>query len=93
MYRRRGLADAAAMAESFAVELEDAIRSWLAEELTLDKAADESGYSYSSLQKRIANGDLPNVGGKGSPRVRRSDLPCKGGGFSEPDLAALVLRA
>ena len=48
-----------------------------AEALTLEKAAAESGFSYSALEKLIRRGELPNLGQKGRPRVRRGDLPRK----------------
>ena len=44
---------------------------------TLEQAAVESGYSYSALQKMVADGELMNVGKKGAPRIRRGDLPKK----------------
>lgn len=79
LFRRRGLEESARQAESYAAELEARVREWQMEALPLDQAATESGYSYSHLQQRIAEGSLPNAGEKGSPRIRRSDLPVKGG--------------
>lgn len=65
------------------------------EALTLEQAAQESGYSYSQLQKLLAGGTLPNVGAKNHPRVRRGALPRKPGtqqpdDGGEPQLAVLV---
>ena len=60
-----------------AEELEQAQREEQLEELTLQEAADASGFSYSAIQKMVSNGELTNVGEKGSPRIRRGDLPRK----------------
>lgn len=71
-------ADSSAKAlQACSVELEAELRSWLEESLTLEEAAAESGYSYSSLQKRVAGSEILNAGDKGSPRIRRRDLPYK----------------
>lgn len=51
---------------------------WDNEPLTLQQAAEESGYSYSALEKKLASGELENVGEKGRPRLRRGDSPRKG---------------
>ena len=58
----------------------------------------ESGYSYSSLQKRVGAGEIPNAGDQGNPRVQRCHLPWKAARkelkleSGEPDLAADILR-
>jgi hypothetical protein len=96
LLRRRG-ADAQATAlESCASELEEEGGRLALEALTLEQAAEESGYSYHALQKMVANGRLPNAGGRHRPRIRRRDLPKKpstglGGAKGEPDLASMVL--
>ena len=68
------------------------------EPLTLDEAAAESGYTYSSLQQMVSGDRLRNIGTKHSPRVCRRDLPRKArapeserveGG---PDLAQEILE-
>ena len=79
-----------------ASELEQAQREWELKELTLQEAEAESGYSYSALQKMVAGGQLENVGDKGSPKVRRRDLPRRprsaaASRFEEPDLAEELL--
>ena len=76
--------------------LEEHSREWETEPLTLEEAAGESGYSYSSLQQQVASGEIPNVGETGRPRVRRKDLPRKAPTRSheeegEPDIAAEIL--
>ena len=99
LFRRRGMGESGRLMESVAEDLEARLREWELEALSLEAAAEESGYSYSSLQQKVAKGELPNAGGKGSPRVRRCDLPLKGG-RSQPrlepsnlDLADQVLLA
>lgn len=45
------------------------------EELNLTQAAELTGYSADHLGKLVRKGTLTNYGKKGSPRVRRSELP------------------
>ncbi len=95
--RRRGAPEQAEALESCTEELEAALREHDLEALTLNEASHESGFSYSSLQKRVASGELRNVGNKHCPRVRRGDLPRKAGQLprrpsdGEPDLAGTIL--
>ncbi len=98
MLERRGLEREARMVESFACELEQRLRTWLDELLTLDAAAGEVGTTYDAIRKRIARGDLPNSGRQGAPRIRRADLLNANGDklrlvSGEPDIAEAVLRA
>jgi len=72
---QRGLREAAALMESLADELESTAEASLEEMLTLAEAAETSGYSYSSLERMVRRGEIPNAGAKGSPRIRRRDLP------------------
>jgi hypothetical protein len=65
--------------ERCASDLERSLAEWDLEALTLQRAADESGYSYGHLQRLVSEGELANVGTSGSPRVRRGDLPRKPG--------------
>ena len=62
-----------------AVELEEAVRDAQEENLTLQEAAATSGYSIDHLRHLVGDGKIPNVGRRGSPRVRRGDLPMKPG--------------
>ena len=62
-----------------ATEIELAAREHEREALTIPQAADESGYSRDHLRALVASGDIPNAGVKGSPRIRRRDLPMKPG--------------
>ena len=98
LLRRRGLEREARMVESFAAQLEERLQEWELQELTLEEAATELGLKYDTVQRRVACGELPNAGRKGSPRVRRRDL--YGGASStphlvtesgEPDIASEVL--
>ena len=91
--RHRGAVLQAEVLEQCAAELEACERERGLEQLTLEQAAAESGYSYSQLQKLVGSGALTNVGDKHRPRVRRGELPRKAGRVQpegEPDLAALV---
>ena len=96
LFRRRGAIEAAATLEGCADELDNAFRLWCLEALTLERAAEESGYSYAHLQRLVCEGQLENVGKHGSPRIRRCDLPRKTGrasrrGDGERDLADEIL--
>ena len=99
MLRRRGAPQQADALESCADELEAALRQHEQEALTLQEASEESGYSYSALQKMVATGKLARVGNKHTPRVRRRDLPRKARQHlsdqldGEPDLAARILAS
>jgi hypothetical protein len=87
----------ATLLESCADDLETVLRERELEALTLKEASQESGYSYSALQKMVANNTLANVGDAYRPRVRRGDLPRKPGQLlrpdadSEPDLVGRIL--
>ena len=92
--RRCGHERTADLCERHAQELEGAVRVWWAEPLGLQQAAEETGLSYRAIQKRVERGQVPNVGKKGAPRVRRCDLYDGGGPrleTGEPDLAEEVL--
>jgi hypothetical protein len=91
---------APAAAEAFkraAAELEAVIRSADDQPLTLSDAASESGYSAERLRHMLADGELPNAGRKGAPRIRRADLPRKrrkdAGRFDAAAAATRILRA
>ena len=48
--------------------------------LTLQQAARLGHGKYSTLQKKVASGDIPNVGRKGAPRVLRADVEAHSNG-------------
>lgn len=89
--RRRKATDLAELLEDCATELEAEERERALEALTLEQAVSESGYTYSALQKMLAEGELPNAGKKGKPLVRRGDLPRKARRALTPDLANAVI--
>jgi len=63
--------------ELAASEIESALLVDGAELLTLQEAAQISGYSADHLGRLVRSGRLPNHGRKHAPRVRRADLPMK----------------
>lgn len=92
--RKLGADSQAHTLEYCADELERIQREWELEALTLEQAAEESGYSYSAIQSKVASGEIQNLGVKHSPRVRRCDLPRKSSRAKPeavPDLAGEIL--
>ena len=81
--------DGATVYRRLADRLEAALLEYETEPLTLDAAAHEVGVSYTTMQRRVARGDVPNIGKRGTPRVRRCDLH---GVPTGPDLAARALH-
>ena len=75
----------AAISRLHIAELKEAVRLQQDEALTLSKAALESGFSEDHLRHQVAEGQIPNVGRKGAPRIRRADLPLKRNGQSRTD--------
>lgn len=71
--RRRGASGPAEALESAAEELEERLREWGWELLSLEQAAKEAGVSYDTMQRKVGR-EIPNAGEKGAPRVRRCDL-------------------
>jgi len=53
------------------------------EKLSLEEAANLSGYSRDHIGRLIRSGSLPNAGRHGRPRVRRADLPRKPKGLPD----------
>ena len=86
-----GLSQPADQMEAMAAELEDRITEWLDEGLTLEQSARESRHTYNHLQASVADGKLPHAGERGEPRIRRRDLPVKGGHRGAPSIAEMVL--
>ena len=66
--------DGAVICTDLADRIESITEQWWIEELTLQQAADERGLSYDTVQRKVSNAELPNVGRKHAPRVRRCDL-------------------
>ena len=66
---------------ALAEELQHTLRDQQDAVLTLTEAAAEGGYAVDTLSRMIRDGRLANVGRKHAPRIRRSDVPRKGGGL------------
>ena len=86
----------AAVVRRLADELDAALSTVADEPLTLAQAAQESGYSRGRLRHMVAAGQVPNLGRKGAPRLRRGDLPHKaksaGSAFDAAAVAGTILR-
>ena len=82
-----------------AQQLEQYVEQCAEEPLKLGQAAAESGYTPGHLGRLVLEGSIPNAGMKGSPRIRRRDLPRKPpprprrSDSDGPDLARKVLGA
>ncbi len=71
--------------ETCAAALEEALASEGDVALTLRQAAEESGYSADHLGRLIRDGEIPNAGRPGAPRIARGDLPIKPEVASRPE--------
>lgn len=97
---RRYDPDLARFFEAVAEDLDVYEREYHLEALTLEQAAQESGYSKDHLSRLVVEGRIENVGKKGAPRTRRGDLPRKPKPAErtprlengDPDVAGEVLR-
>ena len=72
----------AAVLRRVAQELDIAACEHDEEPLTITQASAESGFSADHLRSLVATGEIPNAGRRGSPRIRRRDLPMKPGARS-----------
>lgn len=77
--REYGAKGQARACEKHAEELENRLRHWEMEALSVAEAAEESGYTTRHVRRLIEDGTLPNAGDSSSPKVRRRDLPRKPG--------------
>lgn len=87
LMRQRGLEREARLEESIVEEIETALRAWQHEELTVQEAAEESGYSPKTLRRMVRKGRIPDSRPDASQaeiRIRRRDLPRKPGGERDP---------
>ena len=69
-------------AEAFrccARELEAVLLHCQEERLSLAEASRIGGYSIDHLQRQVAAGKIANAGRRGSPSIRRADVPMKPG--------------
>lgn len=62
---------------SAADELDAALIEAADATLTLAEASQESGFSPRRLRELLSDGTIPQAGRKGSPRIKRADLPRK----------------
>lgn len=76
-YHEHALDPVARAYERCADQLEEALDSEHNEALTLQEAAEESGYSADHLGRLVRDGKIPNAGRPGAPRIKRGDLPLK----------------
>lgn len=81
--RRRGAPNQADALEAAAEDVEAACAEYRLEHLTVSEAADLGGYSESRLYELLEEGTIPNVGRRGAPRIRRSDVPRRPGHRSD----------
>lgn len=81
----RGLNEFAKVGRRFADRLDKWTKNYNEEELTLDQAAKESGFTKDHLFRLLHDGKLKNVGEPRAPRIRREDLPRKPGYRLLPD--------
>ena len=78
----RGLSEPARLIRSVADELEAVLGRQGSELLTLQEAAEVSGYSSDHLGRLVRDGQIPNAGRPRAPRICRSDLPNKTAGLT-----------
>jgi hypothetical protein len=76
--RRLGAESQARILDFCADELAAAFSRAADELLSLQRAAQESGYSVDHLCRLLREGRIPNSGRKAKPLIRRCDLPHKG---------------
>jgi hypothetical protein len=77
--RKRGDERGATLMMGMIEELSDALSASGGEVVTLKEAARISTYSAGHLARMIRAGDVPNAGRPNSPKLRRADVPTKGG--------------
>ena len=68
----------AALADQVIADLRE-IQASDADIVTLAEAHALGGYSVDHLQRLVSNGKIENMGRRGSPRIRRSDVPIRPG--------------
>lgn len=96
--RAYGADGPAAACERHAEELEDAWAAYWRTELSVQQAAEESGYSVSYLRDCVREGKIPDSrpeGSQGRIRIRRAHLPRKPASAdeeSDPDVRDLFER-
>ena len=89
---KRGDERVALVLRQLADEVTQAVRAEEDEPLTLAEASRVSGFSADHLGRLIRDGSIPNAGRRGSPRIRRGDVPLKAPGRAS-HVARSQLRA
>lgn len=79
-FRRFGAEPQARTLESCADDLEGALVAQGDQLLSLQQAAEESGYSIDHLSRMLRDGKLQNAGRRSKPMIRRIELPRKPSG-------------
>lgn len=75
-----GASERAELIRKLAGEVERVVEGWRNELLSIEEAADESGYTKEGLRKMVREGRIPDSrpsGSSGPHRIRRADLPKK----------------
>ena len=85
--RRYGGETPAAALERCAADLEATLVERDETTFSLVEASRESGYSADHLGRLVRDGNIPNAGRPGAPRIARRDLPRKASAPAEPRLA------
>jgi hypothetical protein len=93
LLRGYGAEEAATATEKHAREVVEALKRAEDASLTLAESSKESGYSKRRLSEMVAEGKIPNIGRRGSPRLRRGDLPMKPKGAPDGFDAAAEARS
>jgi len=65
--------------DEFLADLGEIEQAQTREKLTLEEAAEESGYSADHLRRLIRAGTVPNAGRRHAPLILRANLPRKPG--------------
>jgi hypothetical protein len=76
-FDRHGQEAAATVMRALATELAERCSQYLAESLSLQTAASETGFTRDHLARLVRQGVLKNRGKKGAPRVSRRELPVR----------------
>ena len=71
--------DGAVLIDELLGEVSSLCASQSLEPVTLAEASRIGGYSVDHLQRLVRRGTIENMGRKGSPRIRRSDVPVRSG--------------
>jgi hypothetical protein len=85
--------DGAKLIDAILADLHALNRAQASESLTLEEAAQESGYTPEHLGKLLRIGTIPNAGRKNAPRILRRHLPLKPSALRETGRTAQLTGA